>query len=93
MSSNSCSEPSTTNASIPNRLPQRVLPTTIVTTDGVGDDRDALLAARDSVPNGTDLVSSPISATCYSCHASLPAEAHMEQNGGIIAEPRDASAL
>jgi OmcA/MtrC family decaheme c-type cytochrome len=48
-----------------------------------------------SVPSGgsieadpTTLVTSPITAACYSCHDSTTARAHMTNNGGHIAVPR-----
>ena len=74
-------------------LADDVLPSNIVTTDGVAADGAAITAARASVPNATDLVSSPTAAACYACHASEVAEAHIEQNGGIIAEVRSESGL
>jgi OmcA/MtrC family decaheme c-type cytochrome len=70
-----------------------ILPTTYVTTSGPGADRAALLAARDSVPNASDLASSPLAAACYGCHASTAVESHIESNGGIIAEPRSSAGL
>ncbi len=70
-----------------------VLPSTFVTTSGAGATRDDILSARDTVPNATDLASSPLAATCYGCHASQSVEAHIEANGGIIAEPRGAAGL
>ena len=72
---------------------ESVLPSNIVTTDGVAADGAAITAARASVPNATDLVSSPTAAACSACHASEVAEAHIEQNGGIIAEVRSESGL
>ncbi len=66
-------------------LPDDVLPSTERTTSGdPNEDRDTILASRDSVPNGTDLISTPTAATCYHCHDSDRAVAHMEQNGGQI---------
>ena len=62
-----------------------VLMTTERTTTGdPAEDRDAILAARDSLPNGSDLVSTPAASACYMCHDSALAVAHMEQNGGQI---------
>jgi OmcA/MtrC family decaheme c-type cytochrome len=69
---------------------------TLLTTDrttGVvppGNDADfnAVLAARETVPNGTDWVITPTAAACYACHDSADAKAHMEQNGAIINENR-----
>jgi OmcA/MtrC family decaheme c-type cytochrome len=66
-------------------LSANVLMTTEWTTTGdPAEDRAAIVAARDSVPNGTDLVNTPITSTCYMCHDSEVAVAHMEQNGGQI---------
>jgi hypothetical protein len=55
-----------------------------VTTDGTNASRDAVIAARNSVPNDTDLVNSPTASACYFCHNSNPAAAHFGQNGGVI---------
>lgn len=71
-------------------LPAGVLPTTAFVS---GDTRDDILAARDSMPNGTDLANSPLASTCYGCHASQAVEAHVESNGGIILEPRSMAGL
>ena len=43
-----------------------------------------VIAARKTVPNPTDLVNSQTAGTCYLCHDSDPAVAHMGQNGGVI---------
>lgn len=69
-------------------LPEGVLVSTDVTTDGVNASREDVVAARNSVPNPTDLILSPIAGTCYMCHDSIPAKAHMEQSGGAIDVPR-----
>jgi OmcA/MtrC family decaheme c-type cytochrome len=61
-----------------------VLVTTDVTTDGVNASPEDVQAARDSVPNDTDLINSPIASTCYECHDSNPAAAHFGHNGGVI---------
>jgi len=70
-----------------------VLPSTVVTTDGINATWEDVNAARDVMPNDTDLVSSPTAAACYACHANEAAEAHMEQNGGIVREVRAESGL
>ena len=57
-------------------------------TDGNDPDRDAVLAARASVPNDTDFVITPTGAACYACHDSADAKAHMEQNGAAINDNR-----
>lgn len=65
-------------------LPEGLLFTTDITTDGVNATREDVIAARDSVPNDTDLVNSPTASVCYLCHDSNPAAYHMGQNGGVI---------
>ncbi len=65
-------------------LADDLLPTTLRTSSGPGEDRPAIAAARASVPNATDLIASPVSAACYPCHDSWMSVAHMEQNGGAI---------
>lgn len=66
-------------------LPDDVLMSTEwTTTSDPAEDRDTILAVRDTVPNGTDLVNTPTASTCYQCHDSALAVAHMEQNGGQI---------
>lgn len=66
-------------------LADGLLPTTLRTTTGnPAEDRAAIIAARTSVPNATDLIASPTAAACYPCHDSWMSVAHMEQNGGAI---------
>ena len=69
-------------------LADNVLETTVRTTstaDGLdGDDFATVDAARDSLPNDTDWVNSPIASACYYCHDSAGTVAHMRQNGGVI---------
>ena len=67
-----------------------MLVSTDITTGGV-DTRDDLIAARDSVPNDTDLVHSPIAGACYLCHDSNLVAAHIGQNGGVLDGERGAS--
>ncbi len=73
-------------------LPVGVLSTTDITTDGVNASTDDVQAARDSVPNDTDLINSATASACYQCHDRNPAAAHFSQNGGVIDAER-ASAL
>jgi OmcA/MtrC family decaheme c-type cytochrome len=65
-------------------LPPAALVSTDVTTDGLNLDTAAVVAARNSVPNPTDLVSSTTAGTCAMCHDNLPAEYHMAQSGGVL---------
>lgn len=69
-------------------LASNVLMTTTRTSDGTDVSTAAVKTARTTVPNTTDLVSSPIAAACSSCHASELSRAHMEQNGGLLDVPR-----
>jgi OmcA/MtrC family decaheme c-type cytochrome len=65
-------------------LPSGALPTNEF-TGGIGPlaDSAAVLAARASVPNATDIVSSPFTTTCIGCHDSPLTAAHISQNGGV----------
>jgi OmcA/MtrC family decaheme c-type cytochrome len=66
-----------------------VLPTTDrVTTGNPGEVRADVLGARASVPNLTDLVTSPQAASCLGCHDSPLAVAHMGQTGAAVRIPR-----
>lgn len=58
------------------------------TTGNAGEIRTEILAARASLPNATDLVTSPQTASCLGCHDSPLAVAHMDQNGGAVRTPR-----
>jgi OmcA/MtrC family decaheme c-type cytochrome len=57
-------------------------------SDGNDADFNAVLAARETVPNDTDFVITPTTAACYACHDSADAKAHMEQNGAAINDNR-----
>ena len=62
--------------------------TTVEETTGV-DDRPAyfnILAARSAVclPNDTDLVTTPVTATCNGCHTSSLAEFHFIEHGAYL---------
>jgi OmcA/MtrC family decaheme c-type cytochrome len=48
--------------------------------------------ANFSTSRATNLVISPISASCFGCHDSTPAVAHMRQNGGVVYSPFGANA-
>ncbi|MFZ2631504.1 MAG: OmcA/MtrC family decaheme c-type cytochrome [Desulfosalsimonadaceae bacterium] len=70
-------------------LTDNSLMTTNRTSDGTDATPADVAAARDNVPNSTDLVISPSAATCYACHNSGQAVAHIRQNGGSINVQRD----
>jgi OmcA/MtrC family decaheme c-type cytochrome len=74
-----CHKPGTYDA----ELPAGVLATTDKTSNGT-DTFAGIAAARKSVPNTVDLVTSPTAAACYSCHNSTIATAHFQQNGGVV---------
>lgn len=66
-------------------VPAGALATTDRTTTGDPDEtRTDVVAARDGVPNATDVVITPIAAACFSCHDGPAAVAHMQQNGGAV---------
>ena len=65
------------------------LPSTDRITTGVpAEIRSEISAVRATVPNVTDLVTSPQAASCTGCHDNPLAVAHMEQNGGAVTMPR-----
>jgi OmcA/MtrC family decaheme c-type cytochrome len=64
------------------------LPSTTMTTDGVNATPADVATARASLPNPTDRITSPTSASCAYCHDNKPAVAHMQQNGGAVSRPR-----
>jgi len=71
-------------------LASGLLATTVRTT-GVTDGHDAsgtaYQAALDSLPNPTDWVNSPASASCFMCHTSSDALGHMISMGGMLSTP------
>jgi OmcA/MtrC family decaheme c-type cytochrome len=69
------------------------LATTVKTTTGnPSETRTEISGARDSIPNDTDLVTTPIAAACTSCHDTPDSKTHAEQNGGFISKARSAVA-
>lgn len=73
-------------------LPGNALWTTELTSDGTDADPAAVRAARTTVPNATDKVSAPVTATCAGCHNSDLALAHYAQNGGVYKASRAGAA-
>lgn len=69
-------------------LPEGVLATTDATTTGADKAFSDVTGARKTLPNATDLVTSPGTATCASCHNSPTAVGHMQQNGGMVGQKR-----
>jgi len=65
-------------------VPEGLLLSTDVTTDGTNATREDVIAARAAMPNDTDEVITPISAACTACHDTSMAQAHMGQNGGAV---------
>ncbi len=57
-----------------------------------GNTTPALAKAALATSNATDLMITPFTATCFSCHDSAPAQAHMKLNGGQIRVARSALA-
>jgi OmcA/MtrC family decaheme c-type cytochrome len=70
-------------------VPAGALPTTDVTpvTGLLGN---TVFYARLSLPNPTDIVISPYSAACVSCHDDSAAKSHMTANGGVVNKARTA---
>jgi OmcA/MtrC family decaheme c-type cytochrome len=69
-------------------LPEGELVGTRITLGADPADRQSLLAARDTVPNLTDIVTTPAAAACVACHDSGPAAFHMRLNGALVNEQR-----
>ncbi|HBA71843.1 MAG: hypothetical protein A2X82_03330 [Geobacteraceae bacterium GWC2_55_20] len=69
-------------------IPAGAQVTTDETTNGTALDLTnnvaVVSASRTSVPNATDLVTTPFTGACVSCHDAPNAKAHMKQMGGQI---------
>jgi OmcA/MtrC family decaheme c-type cytochrome len=76
-------------------IPAGAQVTTVVTSNGTALDLTnnvaTVSAARTSLPNATDLVTTPFTAACVSCHDAVPTVAHMKLNGGQIKVLRSAA--
>jgi len=71
-------------------LADDLLATTVRTTtenDGLDLDVAAVESAFVAVPNSSDWVNTPTASSCYYCHTSVYAKAHMEQNGAMLSDP------
>ena len=69
----------------PSNLPAGLLWVTEKITTGISaETRAEIIAARASMPNLTDLVTSPITSACYYCHDSSAAASHFVLNGADI---------
>ena len=71
-------------------LPANLLATTVRTTNA-DDGQDSSLPmvedAFQSVPNFSDWINTPIASSCFYCHTSDEAAAHMKLNGGLVSNP------
>jgi len=65
-------------------LPEDELASTYITIGTDPGDRNALITARDTVPNDNDIVTSPGTAACATCHDGFQAVNHMILNGGTF---------
>jgi OmcA/MtrC family decaheme c-type cytochrome len=63
-------------------IPMDALVSIYQTTLGGEETLESLEEAHETVPNDGDLIYSPAVGACASCHNSMAAIAHMEQNGG-----------
>jgi len=80
-----CTKCHLSDSYLPNEVPASALVTTNRTTTGAEpEDFTDVAAARETVPNDTDLVITPVSGACYACHDGLSPANHMGQNGGSI---------
>ncbi len=69
-------------------LPPGELASTQLVPSGTPDSRAAIIAARGSLPNGDDIVTTPAAAACVSCHDGVQAVNHMRLNGALVNAPR-----
>jgi OmcA/MtrC family decaheme c-type cytochrome len=76
---------------LPEEVPESALVTTNRTLGEFDNDFNDVLDARDSMPNITDKVITPVAGACYACHDGLSPQNHMGQNGGSIDVNRDAA--
>jgi len=61
---------------------------TTVRTTGVADGQDEdAEAAFVGVPNISDWINTPTASSCFYCHTSSDAMAHMMQNGALLSDP------
>jgi len=65
-------------------LPDDPHVSTYITSDGTDASTTDVAAARDAMPNDTDLVMGVAAGACSSCHFNETALAHMEQNGAAM---------
>lgn len=65
-------------------VPSGALNTTVWTTDGANATTAAVTAARATVPNATDRVTTPFASACLACHFSDAAIAHASANGASV---------
>jgi len=88
-----CHKAGTYDAELPTSVTISNVTTGVEVSDSIqvvpGADRAAILANRRATPTATDLVSTPITATCSGCHTSELAYVHFEQNGGALWQQRD----
>lgn len=66
------------------------VPLTLQTAVGVGNNVTQVSADRASLPNAQDLVTTPFTATCRSCHSQPQTIAHFKSNGGQLLVQRNA---
>ena len=66
-------------------LPANVLNTTTkITTGNPAENAAMIIGARNTVPNSTDLVVSPLASACGYCHDSNSQVSHMILNGAAV---------
>jgi OmcA/MtrC family decaheme c-type cytochrome len=77
-------------------IADNLLATTVRTTgvaDGLDLNQAAVTAARagTALPGATDWVNTPMGSSCFYCHTSVEAWAHMTQNGAQLTHPDPAA--
>jgi hypothetical protein len=70
------------------QVPNVLLTTERITTGVAGETVDQVIAARGTVPNSTDLVSSATASACGYCHDSPIAVSHFIAQGGDVKATR-----
>ena len=73
--------------------PNQLFTTSKITTGIDNETRAQIIGARDTVPNSTDLVVSPLASACGYCHDSPSQVSHMMLNGAAVLVPRGVANL
>ncbi|MHB8872759.1 MAG: OmcA/MtrC family decaheme c-type cytochrome [Myxococcaceae bacterium] len=83
-----CHRPGTYDTSLPSGVLVSTIETLPLTTPNPDGGVWTVTDARQTLPNATDLVTTPAAGVCSNCHDSALAINHMEANGGSIKRAR-----